>query len=288
MNHYLQAEFGSGNIYEFSKEAKEGYTEYTSKTGSVSYRKYWDNGLIGVYKGVSIRDSQFGKQISIGIVNQNGDMCYLQLPLFDQRDSIQTFAEGFITYLPALQKDYIYRLFPYNIAPDLNKGEKYSKVGFSIKHVMNDFTTINGAHPVDRLTPTFTSKDTGEIVQGNIPQQHWKDGAGGNKVLDRLDKDKYLYEVLVAGSSESLGSGEKMKVDNNASAPQPITVPETAPTEQVATTSKVDAYTQEFNKEEVAAMTPNTAFDNPVPEVNISTEKAPVLTDKADKDDLPF
>ena len=80
---YLQLEFSTGKIFEYSKEAKEGYEEYTSTKGKVSYRKY-HRGVTGELDSVSIRDTQFGQEISVSL-KQEGTVVYLTFGLMDQK-----------------------------------------------------------------------------------------------------------------------------------------------------------------------------------------------------------
>ena len=220
-NAFLQAEWSTGNVFEYSKEPKEGFQEFTSSKGNVSYRRYLDAGLIGIYKGFTIRDSQFGKQISIAVVTQDGTMNYLQLPIFNEKNQLTPFTEGFTTYLPYLKADYIYRFFPYNIKDKAENGKEYTKMGMSVKYVMNDYATINGAHSVERMTQTYTTK-TGEHVVGMIPEAFWVQGVNGNE-QDRRNKDMFLWTTLNNFKADSISNGNKMQIDENAGVPQPVT-----------------------------------------------------------------
>jgi len=106
-NKYLQIEFKSGNLFEYSKEQKEGFEEHKNSKGNVSYRKYYKEGIFGVYKGTTLRDTDFGKEVSIFMVDGNGDNNFISFPLFDQSKNIAAYAESLITVLPSMEQNYV-------------------------------------------------------------------------------------------------------------------------------------------------------------------------------------
>ena len=99
-NIYLQHEFSTGKVYEFSKEAKEGFEEHTSTKGKVTYRGYYNKGLYGILKDVSVRDSKFGREISVAMTDKFGNTVYFNLALYDQKDNITDYAQSLIRVLP--------------------------------------------------------------------------------------------------------------------------------------------------------------------------------------------
>lgn len=274
---FYQVDFKTGNIYQYSKEAKEGFEEHKSNTGNVSYRRYLMDGLIGIYKGVSVRDSQFGKQLSVGVVDKNGDMCYMALPLWNEKKQMASFAESFTMYLPDLKANFIYRFFPYNIPAE--DGSKRSKVGISIKHYLEDFETENGAYPVARLKPTYKDSATGEMVQGDVPGIQFVKAVDGSTEIDRREKDTYLYGVIEKYAVESVGGGSRKKVDNNAPAPRAVVGAEavSAPAPQAVTTPQ--------NTQQVAPAPQAVTTGTPAPQAPpVTTVSGPAT----DMDDLPF
>ena len=46
---YLQLDWKSSNLYEYSKTEKEDFKEETSSKGNVSYRKYENKGITGEF-----------------------------------------------------------------------------------------------------------------------------------------------------------------------------------------------------------------------------------------------
>jgi hypothetical protein len=62
--------------------------ESTNSVGTVSYRRVLNRGLYGKYNNVSIRDSNFGKEVSIAVTDKLGIKNYINL-LFDQKRTLQ-------------------------------------------------------------------------------------------------------------------------------------------------------------------------------------------------------
>lgn len=164
-NVYLQLDFGSGNLYQYSKDGGEGFEKHTSSTGKESFRKYHKYGTEGTLSSVSVRDSAFGKQLSIGF--EEG--IFINFGLNDQKGNIDQYAEAVIKILPKVNKSDKLSVSPYKFRPE---GEKYDKTGISFK-VNNE--KIKG------LTNTYDDKN-GKEVAGDIPKVIWK--------IDKLDKTK--------------------------------------------------------------------------------------------------
>lgn len=166
---YLQLEFTSGKIFEYSKEPKEGYVEFTSSKGNKSYRKY-HQGVTGELDGVSIRDTQFGQEISLSLKQESAQV-YLTFGLIDQRGFVDSnYCEDLISKLPNLEKGATYTVNPFRFMPE---GSIYDKTGVSIKQ---------GDLKIEKVfTNSYTSKE-GEAVVGDIPAVIWKkDAMGKNK-----------------------------------------------------------------------------------------------------------
>ena len=83
---YLQLEFMTGKVFEYSKEPQEGYVEFTSTKGNKSYRKY-HQGITGELDSVSIRDTNFGQELSVTLKSDEASM-YLNFALKDQKDFV--------------------------------------------------------------------------------------------------------------------------------------------------------------------------------------------------------
>lgn len=195
---YLQVDYSSGNIFQFSKAEQEGYEPHTNTKGVVSYRKIYNKGLYGTLKGITIRESDFGKEISISVTDKVGDTNYLNLPLFDAKKNLASYAESFITVLPQLKLNSPYRFYAYNIKEE---GQKYSKVGLSVAHADIQSETADKENKIPKLTYTYT-KD-GKEVKGDVPAILWEEDFDGSRTMNAKAKNKYLYDILMANVGES-------------------------------------------------------------------------------------
>lgn len=195
---YLQIDYSSGNIFRYSKTEQEGYEPHTNTKGVVSYRQIFKKGLYGKLKGVSLRESDFGKEVSLAVEDKTGEINYLNMPLFDAKKNLASYAESFITVLPQLKIGNPYRFFAYNIKEE---GQKYSKTGISVLPANLETETVNKEDKLPKLTYTFT-KD-GEETKGDIPAVVWEEDFDGSKTMNAKAKNKYLYDVLMANLSDT-------------------------------------------------------------------------------------
>ena len=183
---YLQLEFMSGKVFEYSKEPQEGYVEFTSTKGNKSYRKY-HQGITGELDSVSIRDTNFGQELSISLKSEDSQM-YLNFALKDQKDFVDSnYAEDLISKLPNVEKGHTYTVNPFRFTPE---GEKYDRTGVSIKQ---------GDLKIERaFTNSYINKE-GVKVEGDIPAGVWKkDATGKNKpsaASKEVRSDRFL-EIL--------------------------------------------------------------------------------------------
>jgi hypothetical protein len=187
---YLQVDYKTGDLYEYSKLEKEGFVTNTNSAGTISFRRVLNRGLYGTYEGVSIRDSNFGKELSIALKIKGGSKAYINLPLFDQKKNIASYAESLIRVLGSLSVGLNYRVYPYSI---LEEGKKYSKVGISVKAAdLEEETVVDDKLPL--LTYAFTKE--GVFTPGDIPAVEWTEDYTGARVGNSTAKNKYLYETL--------------------------------------------------------------------------------------------
>lgn len=195
---YLQIDYGSGNIFQYSKNEQEGFEPHTNTKGVISYRRILKKGLYGKLKGVSLRDSDFGKEVSLAVEDKTGEMNYLNMPLFDAKKNLASYAESFITALPALKVGSPYRFYAYNIKEE---GQKYSKVGVSVLNADLQAETVDKDAKLPKLSYTYT-KD-GVEVKGDIPAIIWEEDFDGSKSMNAKAKNKFLYDTLLANLSEA-------------------------------------------------------------------------------------
>ena len=223
-NVYLQVEFKTGNLFEFSKEEKDGFEDHKNTKGTVSWRRYQKEGVYGIYRGTSIRETNFGKELSIHVVTLEGDNCYISLPLFTQDKSIAPYAESFIAVMESVEKDFVYRFFPYAME---REGTTYKNYGVSVAHADMKEETVRGDYPLKRLS--YTHKKDGKLIKGDIPETIWEKAVDGSNTKNTKDKDMYLYKILednATGSqkmSNKVSGGappQKYTTDGMASTPE--------------------------------------------------------------------
>lgn len=188
---YLNAGY-DGTIYESLKTPKEGYEPHTSTKGKVSYRKVYKKGLYAIYKGMELRESKIGPQLSLTLTDEFNNTIYFQVPFKDQKGDIDTFAEALIAYLPYLEVGQRYRFYAYKMEIT---GTTYFNTGISVKYA-NSWETVVDEPKVDKLLPSYTKKATGEVVIGHIPAVTWAQNFEGKNVANKTEKDKYLYGIL--------------------------------------------------------------------------------------------
>jgi len=165
---YLQLDFSTGLMFEYSSTAKEGFDKHESenKKGQtvISYRKFYKKGVTGVLESVSLYDKKMGentiKQLSLTL-NNGVNIYYTPFNLYSQNGSFDVFAESVIKHLPNLQKGTEYTIFPYNFTPE---GSKYSQKGVSIK---------TGETKVEKISETYTKE--GKLIKGDVPALVYKE-----------------------------------------------------------------------------------------------------------------
>lgn len=189
---YLNAGY-DGTLYESLKTPKEGYEPHTSTKGKVSYRKVYKKGIYAIYKGMELRESKIGPQLSVTLTDEHNNTVYLQVPFKDQKGDIDTFAEALIAYLPYLEVGQRYRFYAYKMEVP---GTVYFNTGISVKYA-DSWETVVDEPKVAKLLPSYTKKATGEVVIGHIPAVTWAQNFEGKNVANKTEKDKYLYTTLV-------------------------------------------------------------------------------------------
>lgn len=230
---FLQLEFGSGLLFDYSKDEKEGYDKHVSTKGNTSYRKYYKDGVTGVLESVSVYEGKFGNDISMNIKNGD-DVYYVPVSIADQKGNVDTYAESLTKLLPQLEKGMNITFKAYNFTPE---GEKYSKIGVSL--------SVDGEKLKSNMTNSYISKE-GEKVDGDIPALVWKkDALGKNKptAVSLEAKNDYLLEVIKTQT-------DRLKwVANNSSQSRP-TAPQ-AESKQTKPVTPQEAFDAPNNKKEI-------------------------------------
>lgn len=225
---YLNVEFSSGRAFEYSKEEKEGYEKHTSSKGNVSFRKYY-KGVTGVLESVSIRDTNFGQQVSLTL-NDGDTVQYLPFSIYSPSGNVDnSFMESLITLLPNMNKGTRYTITPYNFTPE---NEQYAKTGVSVKD------EVGGK--VEKALSFSYYKD-GKLVPGDIPAIEWVKKLGKNRpsAVSLEKKDSFLLEILEREVARLKWVGENAPT---ASTPPPAGVQKKvkAETAVVNTSNEVD------------------------------------------------
>ena len=215
---YLQIDYSSGNIFRYSKTEQEGYEPHTNTKGVVSYRQIFKKGLYGKLKGVSLRDSDFGKEVSLAVEDKTGEMNYLNMPLFDAKKNLASYAESFITVLPELKVGNPYRFYAYN---NKEEGKKYSTIGLSVLPADLATETADKEAKIKKLSYTYT-KD-GVETKGDIPAILWEEDFDGSKTMNAKAKNKYLYDVLMTNLSDAPKQENKPQTNTEAPKIPPMT-----------------------------------------------------------------
>lgn len=236
MTKYLSVDFNSGTLYEYSPTEKEGFEQYTSATGKVSFRRYERKGVTGELLSVGIKDTKFGDEIWISQKVENGDIVVSKLKLYDKSFNIeQNFAEPFTRLIGNLKKGETYKFQPYVLsAEDQRKGDEeqgrevknkyYEKAGVSIK--LADGT---------RVENTLYYK--GDDPETTIPETVWKDHPSKQgKRMPSASSLEIKTEFLINKLKEGIANGlayQSSSSSNSAPAQSqeaPSEAPTTAPT----------------------------------------------------------
>lgn len=219
--HYIQSYY-DGTLFEYSKEAKEGYKEFTNTKGKLSYRKYYNKGVEGELKYVSLRNNEYlNNREELNIVLESGEDSYqITFPVMDnQGDSVDRFVESFVRVMPALKKGVSYSINNWRMKKgDVVNGEevKYTNQGVSVK---------SGGVKVEPVLTYVTENDP----KGDIPRVEWNEIAGKNRpsAASKEAKLVYLYETLKSQVAR-LGY-EEDKSESTKEESKPATVSEESP-----------------------------------------------------------
>lgn len=212
---YLQNDFKSGTAYEYSKNEGEGFEKHESQTGKVSYRKYYRKGIYGTYKGISVRETKFGDNLSIQMQTKEGDTIYFQLAMYDQKDNFTNYAVSLIRVLPSMEVGKDYRVFPYAI-----DNEDTGRTAFGVSVREADLEIMEASKeklPLVSITYSVKDGDGYKEVPGDIPAIDWVKKAGKTKM--NCDKrDEALYKILKSNldDKDSNKSNGGLKASNGS------------------------------------------------------------------------
>lgn len=204
--HYIQSYY-DGSLFEYSKDAKEGFVESTNSKGTVSYRKYYNKGVDGELLNVNRKNnSHLNNREELEIVLQNGeDKFAITFPVLNNGgDEIDDFMEAIIRVMPNLQKGETYNINNWR----MNKGDIVN--GDLVKYNNSGVTFKSGGSKVEPALSYQTDNNT----QGDIPKVEWKEKAGKNRptAVSKEAKLDFLYSVFEKES-------ERLAFGSNGTAP---------------------------------------------------------------------
>ena len=190
-----------GKLYISSKEPKDGYKEYVSKQGNVSYRKEY-SGVQGKINHAMIKEIEYdgAKAKFFMLFLSDGEESYaIVTPLFTQKGGLNQYVKSFVRYFKNidLSKDII-------IAPQARKkDDKYAPGAFWINYVGEDGKTGD-------LVKMYFKRD-----QNGWPDIEQITSITGEKKWDSSKQDKFAYEEL----TKYLETFSSKKDEPNTTAP---------------------------------------------------------------------
>lgn len=282
-NVYLKIEGKTGMLYEQSKVEKEGYEKTTVKNPqtsveSIVYRKYMKAGAFGILNSMSERVQEFDgrKTQSISVALSNGeDKYFIDIPLFDQKKNISSFAESFIRFMPELKNRIgkAFRVYPYAIE---DKDTKRKNYGIAINVARLSDEAVDKVNKIPTLTYEKRDRVTGEITEaGDIPTIDWAADYTGTMVPDKRKRNTVLYNAFKGNEVGYTGAGGAKTFDSTATATEDEDDQPIAETKPVAAEVKTPVAAKT-----PGAIKPSESFEK---ETNVEVDTA-----EADDDDLPF
>lgn len=198
MKNYLQVNY-DGSIFQYSKDPKEGFIEFTNSKGKVSYRKYFNKGVDGVLTGITKQNNQYlNNAEELKVTLQNGEEeNILSFTILNQDGtSLDEYTQGITILLPKMNKGETYNINNWFMKKgDTINGEvvKYNKKGVTLKQ--NDEkikSDVTFEHVKDRNT------DNEKHVKGDVPMLQWREIAGKNRptAASKEAQLEYLYTLL--------------------------------------------------------------------------------------------
>lgn len=253
---YLSLAAGTGWLFEEKKTPTEGFEEhtYTPKSGKnkdktiTTYRKYHKFGIFGNFLGAKAEEFEKVWYLKIAFEHDIEGVQYIvNFPVHDQKGNINSFTQGFASYLPGLEVGRAYKFNPY-----VDDREARKKYGIVMWYAQLSNNAIDDKNKPPRLTLEYTKKNANggyDVVPGDIPMTDWVQVANENSldenapalknVPDNKRKNAYLTKILKEhkkGALPSSGAGATFdSTQSGQSAPtqsaqsatpaQPVTAP---------------------------------------------------------------
>lgn len=202
---YLELDEKKAKFFEYSKNQKEGFEKYESSNGKISYRKYYNDGVIGVLKFINEREDELTnggkvKKLSLVLDNQNTRQ-YLGMHILTAKGNMGQFVEQLIPFLPNLKKDEAYRVYPYEMEVLYTDTNGKDKIAVNKGVSIYTYDIENNV----KLVKVERAHSFGK--EGDIPDVIWEKEEDMG-VIKNIKNDKerrnYLYNIL----KKSLSSQE--------------------------------------------------------------------------------
>ena len=237
--HYLNVNY-DGTIFEWSKDASEGFVKYTNTAGKESYRKYYNKGVEGKLICINKKNNpnlHNREEIEIVLEGENDTTYNLNFVVYGQDNFLDTYTEHLVKYLPSLERGIVYNINNWFI----KKGDVINNE-VAERNVKGITIKVNGEKIKPALTQTYTKTD-GEKVIGDIPAIEWKEKNGVSKptAASKEIKSDYLYDVLAENSERLKWVGTNTATQASPQSTPPAPVAET-PKNSVPTASPADAF----------------------------------------------
>lgn len=173
MAKYLDVDFNSATLYEYSKESKEGFKEHTSSKGNKSFRKLYNKGVTGELLNVSLRTRDIGDLLQIALRNSDDEVVVLKFNLFDNQGNIeQDFAENIIRFLGNMEKGTVYKIQPYLLKADVQKKYDTETAGRTVRDKYYDNRGVSiKLEDGTRVEASLRYKGDGDNI---IPELVWR------------------------------------------------------------------------------------------------------------------
>jgi len=244
MKNYLELDFKTATFYSYSSAAKEDYEPYTSSTGTISYRKYFKKGIYGKIKTMYIKaDDRFGLQVRI-ILENGSEWFMLKFPIKSSQGRLDSYMESLASYLPNLQLDTPYRIFPYVMDIKTENGKELTQRGVSIveAELNGSGQGTPGAKVEKALKYLKRDEVYGLEAQKNssiIPKLEFKAGLAGKfmPTASSLALKTEFFEDLIQREVSRLDMQPEEEQTDVATPPtSPSTSPPTSPQSSTSTT----------------------------------------------------
>jgi hypothetical protein len=216
---YIQSYY-TGDLFQYSKDEKEGFEPHTNSKGKVTYRNYFRSGVDGKLVGVSLRKNQHlgnREELEFSLSNVGEDYKITFPVLSNNGDEIDDFVEAIIRQLSNVNKGDMLNINNWK----MNKGDTIN--GDIVKY---DNSGVNIKRDGEKVGYALTYQTKNE-PKGDIPMLVWAELAGKNKptAVSKEAKLVYLYGVLQKEVERLGGAPAPSAAPAKARAKAPAAVP---------------------------------------------------------------